>query len=259
MREFANWTKAHETTTANSSRWIAVSELYDAQLRALNAAENTLVWFCSDNGGLPEITPDTVGGLRGNKGTIYEGGLRVPAVIEWPSRIEQPRIVEYPASVLDILPTILDLLDIPYPIASRPLDGISLVPVIDGRVTRREAPIKFRYSGDLALVDNEYKLLRNRASKGQFQLFDLVNDKAETRDISDVHPEVAARLRKELLDWNDSVTASFEGKDYPEGHVDPSEPKPRFWTEVPEYEPYFDAWKLRWEYASRLAPKKKAK
>lgn len=51
-------------------------------LRELNIADTTLVWFNSDNGGLSGITPDTVGGLRGNKGSVFEGGLRVPGIIE---------------------------------------------------------------------------------------------------------------------------------------------------------------------------------
>ena len=58
----------------------------------LRIADNTLVWFCSDNGGLPKITPETVGGLRGFKGSLYEGGLRVPAIVEWPAHIKNPRI-----------------------------------------------------------------------------------------------------------------------------------------------------------------------
>ena len=61
-------------------------------LRDLRIADNTLVWFNSDNGGLQNIKPDTVGGLRGNKGTVFEGGLRVPCVIEWPAVIKKSRI-----------------------------------------------------------------------------------------------------------------------------------------------------------------------
>ena len=78
-------------------------------LRDLNVADNTLVWFCSDNGGLPKIKPDTVGGLRGFKGTIYEGGLRVPAIIEWPAGIAAPRITVHPACTMDIYPTLVEV------------------------------------------------------------------------------------------------------------------------------------------------------
>ena len=78
-------------------------------LRELKIADNTLLWFCSDNGGLPKISPDTVGGLRGYKGTVWEGGLRVPGIIEWPAVIK-PRVTAHPASTMDIFPTIADIL-----------------------------------------------------------------------------------------------------------------------------------------------------
>ncbi len=86
-------------------------------LRDLGIAENTLVWFKSDNGGLPDIdygpgygpiVPDTTGHLRGFKKDSYEGGLRVPALIEWPERI-QPRITHYPTSTMDIFPTLIEV------------------------------------------------------------------------------------------------------------------------------------------------------
>ena len=57
-------------------------------LRELGVAENTILWYCSDNGGLPRIEPESVNGLRGNKGSVWEGGLRVPGIIEWPAKIQ---------------------------------------------------------------------------------------------------------------------------------------------------------------------------
>src|SRR5690606_22657364 len=65
-------------------------------LRSMKLEENTLVWFNSDNGGLPNFGPETVDGLRGYKSKIYEGGLRVPCIIEWPAEIIS-RITDYPA------------------------------------------------------------------------------------------------------------------------------------------------------------------
>src|SRR5688572_12096381 len=82
-------------------------------LRELGLADNTLIWFNSDNGGLPNLTPETVGGLRGLKNTLYEGGLRVPAIIEWPAAIKTPRITRYPAGTVDIFPTIAEIARLP--------------------------------------------------------------------------------------------------------------------------------------------------
>ncbi len=226
-------------------------------LRKLGIAENTLVWFCSDNGGLPKIKPETVAGLRGNKGTIYEGGLRVPAIIEWPSGITSPRITNYPASVLDIVPTLLEITSVNHPDAARPGDGISLLPLFTQELDRREQPIPFRHIGKAALIDNDMKLLTNKIDSGKFELYDLASDQAEANDLANERPDVVARMKKQFLSWNESVDASFLGKDYPEGKVDPREPKPRFWTEVDEYQPYFDQWRSRWEYRSRLTKNKK--
>lgn len=226
-------------------------------LRELGIAENTLVWFCSDNGGLPKIKPGTVGGLRGNKGTIYEGGLRVPAIIEWPSGITSPRITNYPASVLDIVPTLLAITSINHPDSARPTDGISLLPLFKRELDRREKPIPFRHIGRAALIDHNMKLLTNKISSDKFELYDLTHDQAEANDLATEQPEVFAKMKNQLLEWSESVDASFVGKDYPEGKVDPSEPKPRFWTEVESYKPYFDQWRSRWEYRSRLTKNKK--
>ncbi len=222
-----------------------------AKLRELGIADNTLVWFCSDNGGLPKIEPSTVAPLRGFKGTIYEGGLRVPGIIEWPSEITAARVTNYPASVLDIMPTLLDVVGVSYP-DDRPLDGISLRPLFSEDLPRREKPIPFRHLGRTALVDNQYKLLTTDLGRGKFELYDLVDDPGETKDIAAESPEVTKRLQQTLIAWNKSVDASFAGKDYPEGKVDPNEPSPRFWTELEQYKPFFSEWKNRWEYKSRL-------
>lgn len=226
-------------------------------LRNLGIANQTLLWFCSDNGGLPKIKPGTVGGLRGNKGTIYEGGLRVPAILEWPEVLQKARVTDYPASVLDILPTILAITDVRYPDSGRPLDGISLVPLLHGELETREKPIPFRHTGRAALIDNNMKLLTNSMQKESFALYDLVDDPAEKHDLSKQEPETFNRMRTQLLQWSRSVDASAVGKDYPTGEIEAGEPEPRFWTEVDEYEPYFDAWKKRWEYSSRLMKRKK--
>ena len=226
-------------------------------LRKLGIADQTLLWFCSDNGGLPKIEPGTVGGLRGNKGTIFEGGLRVPAILEWPNGVQQPRVTEYPASVLDILPTLLEITELKYPDSRRPLDGVSLVPLLAGEIGRRRKPIPFRHTGRAALIDNNMKLLTTGIGKKPFELYDLGKDPGEQQDVSKLHPKVFQKMREQLINWSRSVDASAGGKDYPEQKVDAREPEPRFWTDVEEYKPYFEQWRTRWEYSSRLNRRKK--
>jgi len=109
------------------------------ELRELGIAENTLFWYTSDNGALKV---GSTGGLRGNKGNLYEGGIREPAIIEWPARIKQPRISTVQCGTVDIYPTLLDIVGVT--IEQQPLlDGISLLPLIEGRMERREKPLGF--------------------------------------------------------------------------------------------------------------------
>ncbi len=107
-------------------------------LKELGLKENTILWYTSDNGGLRTASS----GGRGRKASVYEGGLRVPALIEWPKRIPAPRSNAFPASTCDIYPTVLDLAGIPSP-HRHPLDGISLVPLINGKIKKRPKPIGF--------------------------------------------------------------------------------------------------------------------
>ena len=109
-------------------------------LRDLKIHENTIVWYCSDNGGLVK---ESSGG-RDKKGSIYEGGLRVPALIEWPAKFKHKTIAT-PASTSDIYPTLLAIAGAE--VDKQPLlDGIDLAPIIDGKVTRRSNPIGFWHS-----------------------------------------------------------------------------------------------------------------
>ena len=227
-------------------------------LREWGIAGNTLLWFCSDNGGLPGIKPETVGGLRGFKNSVFEGGLRVPAIIEWPDLITQPRVTNHPAVTMDIFPTLADVVGLPDRVMLAPRDGVSLKPLFTGETGARSQPIPFRHQGRAAIVDNRYKLLTENLEKGVYQLYDLEADPRETRDISQERPDIAARLRGALDTWNATVNASQTGRDYPEGKVHDTEPTTRSWTELSEYQPYFEAWKKRPEYASVFKSGKKA-
>lgn len=222
-----------------------------AKLHDLGIAQNTLLVFCSDNGGLPGITPETVGGLRGNKGSVFEGGIRVPGIIEWPAVI-QPRVTSYPACVMDLFPTMADIVGLPDSTMVKPLDGLSLKPLFTRELGERRSPIGFRHTSKRALVDDRYKLLTDNLGGGRFELYDLVADPKESRDLSAEKPEVFARMKAQLLAWDATMDASFAGKDYPEGNVLPPDPEPVFWYDTPPYQPFLAEWKERWEYKSYL-------
>lgn len=110
-----------------------------AELNSQGIKDNTILWYCSDNGGLPNL--GSTGG-RGNKSKVYEGGLRVPAILEWPQRIKKPRITNVPSVTSDIYPTLLDIAGIKIK-NQPPLDGISLNTLIDNKMKSRPEPIGF--------------------------------------------------------------------------------------------------------------------
>lgn len=227
-----------------------------SRLRELEVAENTMIWYCSDNGGLPEIEPETVGGLRGNKGTIWEGGIRVPCIIEWEGHIE-PSITSYPASTMDIFPTIADLLNLPEDVLLQPVDGVSIKPLFqNGNIKVRKKPIPFIYQGQGALVDNEFKLVATNIEKGSFELFNLKKDKTESIDISEENPKKFEQLKSEFNQWIKSLENSIEGMDYPEKMVNKSEPERHFWMDDPKYEIFIKKHGERPEYSGSIKNKK---
>jgi len=230
-----------------------------AGLRDLKIADNTLVWYCSDNGGLPKITPSTVGGLRGFKGSLYEGGLRVPAIVEWPAGIENPRVTQFPAATMDIFPTIAQIVGLPDSVMLEPQDGTSLVRLFTEDITGRVKPIPFNCLGNTALLDNHIKLIRLGKKKGlkQYELYDLSVDPKEQNNLYTKRPDLARRMQTRMTLWSQSMEASVAGKDYPAGHLKPGDPEPRDWRAVKAYHPFFDAWKTRPEYRSRLAERQK--
>jgi len=223
-------------------------------LRQMNLAENTLLWFNSDNGPWKE-DPGSTGGLRDFKRTIWEGGVRVPCLIEWPARITKPMTSDVPCSTMDIYPTIMDILDLKVPRQVNPLDGISLLPLIEGTMRQRPKPIPFwkypaaakrtnpqqyltadeatgtwrtfrndrhpvarrpnELKGHAALVDNRYKL--HKLAPDRFELYDIVADPAETRDLAAAKPEVVEKMQADLEAWQLSVEQSLTGRDYASG------------------------------------------
>jgi arylsulfatase A-like enzyme len=221
------------------------------KLRDLGIADNTLVVFNSDNGGLPGITPSTTGGLRGNKGMVFEGGLRVPGIMEWPAVIK-PRITKHPVGTVDLFPTVADIVGLPDSSFIQPLDGVSLKPLLSAEVGPRSKPLPFRFGSKAAFIGDRYKLLTQDVSGADFELYDLQADPNEKQDLRATQPAVFEAMKKELLAWNETVEASFAGKDYPEGKVTPADPEPVNWWEAAPYLSYLPEWKSYWAYDSYM-------
>jgi arylsulfatase A-like enzyme len=183
-------------------------------LKSKGIADNTMIWFCSDNGPESADRPDngSAGPFRGRKRDLYEGGVRVPGLLVWPSKITTGRVTESPCITSDYLPTVLDVLDIQHPKPDYALDGISLLPLIEGKTKERSSGLGFIYRGEVSYSNDQYKLVSYGGKK--FELYDLLSDPSETKDVSAQFPEINKELQKEFSAWSDSVKASFHGEEY---------------------------------------------
>ncbi len=182
-------------------------------LREVGVAENTMLWFTSDNG--PERgTPGSAEPFRERKRSLYEGGVRVPGLLEWPARVTEGRTTDVPCVTSDYYPTVLDALDLEMP-RQPPLDGVSLLPLVEGKTTERPRPIGFRSGTTSTWSANRFKLVRKGKSR-QPELYDLLEDPGEQKNVAAEHPEVVSRMQAELRAWRESVDRSATGADYSE-------------------------------------------
>ncbi|MEL7533182.1 MAG: sulfatase-like hydrolase/transferase [Bacteroidota bacterium] len=180
-------------------------------LAAEGIEEETLIFFCSDNG--PERqTPGSAGQFRARKRSLYEGGVRVPAFVLWPGKLVGAKRVDFPAVTSDYLPTLLEILGLS-PQTDRPMDGTSLWDLLLGKESQRNKPIGFIYGEQISWVDERYKLITTDKTTS-FELYDLLNDPAESQNIIEQKPQVAHRMKAEMMAWLDSVVASQRGDDY---------------------------------------------
>jgi arylsulfatase A-like enzyme len=187
-----------------------------SQLRELGIAENTVLWFNSDNG--PSYIHDfnSAGPFKGKKAELTEGGVRVPAIVEWPASLAGGRATDIPVSTSDIYPTLLAAAGLVLPEAQPDLDGINVLPLLSGEVEQRNAPIAFQspirgsdYSADrsqlqYALSDEQYKLFSGDGG-ASWELYDLLNDPSEEHDVAASHTERVEGMKVQLEAWIEST------------------------------------------------------
>ena len=152
-------------------------------LAAQGLKQDTLLFYCGDNG----TSADAALGFphRGVKGQVYEGGTLVPGLIEWPARIPEPRGTSVRASTSDLLPTLCALIGQPVP--DRPLDGIDLTPVLDGKMTVRPSPLFFwAFNTAHLALSNLDPWIDPELQTGTTPLVKLMQGKA-TRDFTNYH------------------------------------------------------------------------
>jgi arylsulfatase A-like enzyme len=168
----------------------SVGQVLDT-LRRLKLESNTLVLFLSDNGGPPRTNNKP---LRGNKGSVWEGGMRVPAIAWWPGRVPKGRATDQVASNMDVLPTLARLAGA-VPPTDRKIDGHDLAALLEDRPGARSGYGEFYYwSG------NQLRAVRQDRWKLHVggELYDLVADVGESNNVAQGNPDVVARLRGKL-------------------------------------------------------------
>ncbi|MEO0447168.1 MAG: sulfatase-like hydrolase/transferase [Verrucomicrobiota bacterium] len=168
-----------------------------------SVAKNTLVIFMSDNGGPKGPSReemDANGGLRENKGNIYEGGIRVPTIMSWPnhitssSKLKAGTSTDHLIDVSDLLPTFCELAGTTTPLG---LDGVSLAPLLSGIGKQRHRPFLIHEAGrDASIIRGNHKLVR---TKKELELYDLVSDHGEQTNIAADHPDLVDELEALLL------------------------------------------------------------
>jgi arylsulfatase A len=175
-------------------------------LDEMGLAENTFVFFTSDNGpegnGLKGRTRGSTGGLRERKRSSHEGGIRVPGIARWPGKV--PAGVENRTPIIgsDLFSSILGVVDIPLP-NDRTIDGTDFMPLFSGKKIERKVPLYWRNhlartDIRVALRDGDWKLLANE-SLDRFQLYNIEKDWKEQSEVSGKFPDKLEALKKKLL------------------------------------------------------------
>jgi arylsulfatase A-like enzyme len=177
-----------------------------AALRELKLDSDTLVFFLSDNGGPTKVTNSSNAPLRGAKGQVYEGGIRVPFVARWTGRLPAGKLYDHPVIALDISPTAAALAGARLPEGLK-LDGADLMPHLLGKPSRPPHDRLFWRTGGgaaFAVREGRYKLVRIGE---QTELYDLETDIGESKDLSASHPDVVKKLDQARQQWNGELKA----------------------------------------------------
>jgi arylsulfatase A len=199
-----------------------------AKIEALGLAENTIIVFTSDNGGLHVLetllTPATYNRpFRGGKGFCYEGGLRIPLIVRWTGKTEPGTLVDIPVISTDWTPTLLEWADVK---TADKFDGVSLAGLIAGRAAPPPRPLYWHFPHYTNQGGRPGGMIRDGAWKltehyedGRCELFHLEKDPGETTDVGAKEPTRVAELRGKLEKWRRDVGAqenqanpSFDGK-----------------------------------------------
>lgn len=170
-------------------------------LRKNHLEENTLVFFISDNGGPTRELTSSNAPLRGEKGSVYEGGIRVPFLLKWPGKLKASSEYHKPVVSLDVFGTAAAVAESPIP-KNRPIDGVNLLPFLSGEIT--DAPhseLFWRVGNKAALRVGDWKVLRNPSRRNKNPAWELYNLKDDISESSNVAEENPTKLNMLIAEW----------------------------------------------------------
>ena len=190
----------------------AMDDAIGAVLKKLDdhkLTENTLIFFVSDNGG-PPVNSSSNGPLRGNKAQTWEGGIRVPYLVQWKGTLPAGKTYDQPVIQLDFQPTALAAAGIEAKDAK--FDGVNLLPHLKGEVvTPPHDTLYWRFGNQMAIRHGNYKLVQG-AGAMQRMLFDLTADIGEKNDLTAAKPDVVKDLTARYDAWNATLVAPKWGQ-----------------------------------------------
>ncbi|MCG8310118.1 MAG: sulfatase [Cytophagales bacterium] len=188
------------------------------KIEELDLNENTIVIFTSDNGG--QIAATSNAPLKGQKGNLHEGGIRVPLIIKWPGKVKKATKNDTPVSVVDFYPTLAEMAGANLP-KEKFIDGLSIVPLLAGKGKLKREAIFWHltsYNGNGrsnsllwqppggAIRKGSWKLIEN-FEDGSLQLYNLKNDLGEKENLKDKYSKKTKELLKELKAWQKKTKA----------------------------------------------------
>jgi len=174
-----------------------------AKLRELGLEENTLLFFVNDNGGSKNNGSNDYP-LRGKKGSMWEGGIRVAFMVQWPRRLKGGQVYQHPVIALDVLPTAAAAAGAKLP-RDRKIDGVNLIPYLTGSGKNPPHETLFWRSGrNYAVRKRNWKMVKRR---GKVELFDLASDISEAHDLRADRPDILKEIENAYKQWNSQMAA----------------------------------------------------
>ncbi|HEX2976532.1 MAG TPA: sulfatase-like hydrolase/transferase, partial [Bacteroidales bacterium] len=211
------------------------------KVRSMGESQNTVIIFLADNGGCHEVVKNKGNYIKttGETGTeasfdsyeipwanvsntpfrmfkhwVHEGGISTPFILSWPASVKTAKIINEPAHITDLMPTILEIAGGKYPETYNgndilPMEGISLVPLFRGKELKRDKPIFWEHEGNRAVRLGDWKLVSsyNTTAKKykEWELYNVKADRSELNDLSHINPEMKYRLIEEYCNWAERV------------------------------------------------------